>query len=58
MGIQMPSDQWIQEKKELVLDRIQNYHLKKMAGSKGNIFLISNTYPGVWLEHVYDAIAR
>jgi hypothetical protein len=53
----MPSKQLIQEKKELVLDRIHTYHLKKMAGSKGNIFLISNTYPGVWLEHVYDAVS-
>lgn len=57
MQIQMPSKQLIQEKKELVLDRIHTYHLKKMAGSKGNIFLISNTYPGVWLEHVYDAVS-
>ena len=22
----------------------------------GALFLISNTYPGVWLEHVYDAV--
>ncbi|MFA5341655.1 MAG: hypothetical protein WC332_07755 [Clostridia bacterium] len=57
MKIQMPSSKIIQEKKELVLDRIYNYHLKKMAGSKGNIFLISNTYPGVWLEHAYDAVS-
>ncbi len=57
MEMQMPSKQLIREKKELVLDRIYNYHLKKMAGSEGNIFLISDTYPGVWLEHVYDAVS-
>ena len=57
MQIQIPSKEIIEEKKQLVLDRIYKYHLKKMAGSKGNIFLISNTYPGVWLEHVYDAVS-
>jgi len=57
MEMQMPSKQVIQKKKELVLDRIYNYHLKKMAGSEGNVFLISDTYPGVWLEHVYDAVS-
>lgn len=45
MEMQMPSKQLIREKKESVLDRIYNYHLKKMAGSKGNVFLISDTYP-------------
>ena len=47
----------IQEKYDLVLDRIKNIHIKHFPGFPEPVFLISNTYPGVWLEHVYDAIS-
>lgn len=57
MLTQLPSKVIIEEKKEQVLEQIHSNHLKKLAYSKGNVFLISNTYPGVWLEHAYDAIS-
>jgi hypothetical protein len=42
---------------EMVLNRIKNIHIKCFPGHPEPIFLISNAYPGVWLEHAYDAIA-
>lgn len=42
---------------ELVLDRIQNVHIKSFPGYPEPLFLISDAYPGVWLEHVFDGIA-
>ena len=47
----------IKEKYNTVLDRIRNVHIKTFPGHPDPIFLISNTYPGVWLEHVYDAVS-
>ncbi len=40
-----------------VMDRIKSVHIKPFPGLPEPLFLISNTYPGVWLEHAYDAIA-
>lgn len=40
-----------------VMDRILSLHIKPFPGLPEPLFLISNTYPGVWLEHVYDGIA-
>ncbi len=39
-----------------VLDHIQNVNIKSFPGHPEPLFLISNTYPGVWLEHVYDSV--
>ncbi len=52
-----PSPQEIAASKAQVLERIRNHHLRRFAGSKGKIFYISDAYPGVWLEHTYDAVA-
>lgn len=46
----------IKECKTTVLNRIKDYHINCFKGHKEPVFLISNTYPGVWLEHVYDSI--
>lgn len=46
----------LREQKQIILDRIYQYHLRPWNGSEGNIFFISDTYPGVWLEHTFDSI--
>jgi len=40
---------------ELSIERIKKYHIKKI-NNIGPLFLVSTTYKGVWLEHVYDSI--
>ncbi len=42
---------------DAVLERIRTLHVKTFQGHPTPLFLISNAYPGVWLEHVYDAIS-
>ncbi len=37
-------------------DRIEHYNIRCFVGFKKPVFLISNTYPGVWLEHAYDSV--
>lgn len=39
-----------------VLERIDKEHIRCFRGSTTPLFLISTTYPGIWLEHVYDAV--
>lgn len=39
-----------------VLTRIRTVHIKPFPDHPQPLFLISDTYPGVWLEHVYDAV--
>lgn len=46
----------IQKKYAQALSRIRDFHIKTFPGQAGPLFLISTTYPGVWLEHVYDGI--
>ena len=41
----------------MALDRIRSKHIKEFPGASGTVFLISDTYPGVWMEHTYDALA-
>lgn len=55
--MEMPTRQEIKTQYEIVLDRIKTLHIKKFPGYPDPLFLISNAYPGVWLEHVYDAIS-
>lgn len=40
----------------IVQKNIKDHHIECFKGHKTPVFLISNTYPGVWLEHVYDSI--
>lgn len=37
-------------------DRIKNIHIGCFEGMDKPMLLISETYPGVWLEHVYDSV--
>ena len=46
----------IKEKKALALERITSVHLRPIGNSPGNVFLISTAYPGVWMEHAFDAL--
>ena len=41
---------------DLAFDRIKNKHIGCFKGHDKPVFLISDTYPGVWLEHVYDSV--
>lgn len=46
----------VQVRTDMALDRIRTLHVKTFAGHPTPVFLISNAYPGVWLEHAYDAL--
>ncbi len=46
----------IHKKYAQALSRIRDFHIKTFPGQAGPLFLISTTYPGVWLEHVYDGV--
>ena len=39
-----------------VVRRIREKHLRRINDSQGDVFYISDTYPGVWLEHTYDPL--
>lgn len=41
---------------EDAINRINNVHIACFSGHDKPLFLISETYPGIWLEHVYDSI--
>lgn len=47
----------IKRQYDMVSDRLRSVHIKKFPGYPDPIFLISNAYSGVWLEHVYDALS-
>ena len=38
------------------LDKIKNVHIGCFKDTEKPLFLISVTYPGLWLEHVYDSV--
>lgn len=40
----------------LVKERLESVHIGCFRGMEKPLFLISTTYPGVWLEHVYDSV--
>ena len=52
----MPTKETILKKYDEVLEHIKIVNIKTFPGHKEPLFLISNTYPGVWLEHVYDSV--
>ena len=39
-----------------IKNRIENIHIACFQGMDKPLFLISDNYPGVWLEHVYDSV--
>ena len=46
----------IEELYNIAINRLNNYHEQRFYGENDTLLLISATYPGVWLEHVYDSI--
>ena len=46
----------IKQNYEAALDRIKTRHIGCFKGHEKPVFLISETYPGVWLEHAYDSV--
>lgn len=45
-----------QEIINLTKARIESVHVGCFDGMEKPLFLISETYPGIWLEHVYDSV--
>lgn len=41
---------------DLAMNRITEKHINCFKGHMRPVFLISEQYPGVWLEHVYDSV--
>ena len=46
----------VREITRIATERIQNIHISRFAGLDKPLFLISEEYPGLWLEHAYDAV--
>ena len=46
----------IAENCRVALERLRTVHLRTIADSRGPVVYISDAYPGVWLEHVYDGV--
>lgn len=46
----------IEELYNIAIKRLNEYHEQCFYGENNTLLLISATYPGVWLEHVYDSI--
>ncbi|MDO4829217.1 MAG: hypothetical protein Q4B19_07565, partial [Clostridia bacterium] len=55
--MQMPERARIRALKEEVIKRIEEANVRNFPGCEGKLFLISTAYPGVWLEHAYDAVS-
>ncbi len=39
-----------------IMDRLREKHIRTIANSDGPVVYISDTYPGVWMEHIYDGL--
>ncbi len=46
----------IREISRIAYDRIKNVHIACFKDMDDPLFLISNAYPGLWMEHVYDSV--
>ena len=46
----------IKELCEIIRERLENVHVGCFKGEERPLLLISEQYPGVWLEHVYDSV--
>lgn len=46
----------IKEYSALAEEKIKNVHINCFKGHTKPVLLISKTYPGIWLEHVYDSV--
>ena len=45
-----------EEMKKTIIEHMKNEHLTNISNSDGPVLCISNLYPGVWLEHLYDPV--
>ena len=46
----------IREIYDAAFDRIKNVHIACFKDMEDPLFLISNEYPGLWMEHTYDSV--
>ena len=37
---------------DIIMDRMKNVHISCFKGMEEPLFLISEQYPGLWMEHV------
>lgn len=44
------------ELKKIAEDRLKDFHIRSFKGMDKPLVLISTAYPGVWMEHIYDAV--
>lgn len=52
----MPSRQRILERYRLAERCLSERHIRTLPGQPGSVLLISDAYPGVWLEHAFDGV--
>ena len=48
--------QRVKELYNMALERIEEKHIGCFEGDDIPLFLISETYPGIWMEHLYDSV--
>lgn len=56
MDIKCPDKSTVFRNRDEILARIREKHLRRVGDSDGDVFFISDAYPGVWLEHTYDPV--
>ena len=54
--MQMLDTRRVREIAEITEERIRDVHIRCFEGLDKPLFLISEEYPGLWLEHAYDAV--
>ncbi len=47
----------IKENCKLILNLLQEKHIKSFENARNRVIIASDTYPGVWLEHAFDGPA-
>lgn len=52
----LPDIAEIQSCCDTIMERLRSVHLRHIAGSEAPVVYISDAYPGVWMEHVYDGL--
>lgn len=50
------SKELILEKYDIAMNRLTEKHIRRFPAVDAELFLISDAYPGVWLEHTYDPV--
>ena len=57
MKLQKPDSALVSKKVQQAIEKMESDHLIYWRNSIDKVIFISNQYPGLWLEHTYDAVA-